>query len=256
MLNRVGKKTKIAREIYQHFTPHELYIELFFGGGGMFFAKPPAKYNILNDIDDDVFNLFMLVKETPQTLYEAIELMPINASLLKFWQKNKETTPINKALRFLLLSNFTYLGMGGTLRLGIGNDKNLLLSNIKSVHKKITDAQTTCYDFRDVLQKVAFRHEREKQRTFVYADPPYLTTNNNYAANAFTETDIKDLFEMLINSGFNFAISEFDNQIVLDLVKLHNLYVTVIGERRTLKNRNTEILITNYPTQVEQQILF
>ena len=35
----------------------KIYIEPFFGAGGMFFNKRKAKYNVLNDLDSEIFNL-------------------------------------------------------------------------------------------------------------------------------------------------------------------------------------------------------
>ena len=61
ILRRLGNKSKIAKEIQKHFQKHDIYIEPFFGAGGMYFNKPKANYNIVNDIDGDVFNLFQVV---------------------------------------------------------------------------------------------------------------------------------------------------------------------------------------------------
>ena len=58
ILRRLGNKQAIAHKIIPYFPPHKIYIEPFFGAGGMFFNKPKAKYNIVNDLDSDVFNLF------------------------------------------------------------------------------------------------------------------------------------------------------------------------------------------------------
>ena len=55
---RLGNKTSIAKDIIKHFPPHDLYIEPFFGAGGIFFNKTPAKYNILNDNDQILFNFY------------------------------------------------------------------------------------------------------------------------------------------------------------------------------------------------------
>ena len=41
-------------------------------------------------------------------------------------------------------------------------------------------------------------------------------------------------------------MSEFDNPMILDLAKQMNLNVIIIGERQNMKNRKTEILVTNY----------
>ena len=37
-------------------------MSMFFGAGGLYFNKPLAKYNILNDADNDVFNLWDCVE--------------------------------------------------------------------------------------------------------------------------------------------------------------------------------------------------
>ena len=64
ILRRLGNKAKIAAKIQAYFPQHDLYIEPFFGAGGMFFNKPKAKYNIVNDLDSDVFNLFQVNEQT------------------------------------------------------------------------------------------------------------------------------------------------------------------------------------------------
>jgi DNA adenine methylase len=43
-----------------------------------------------------------------------------------------------------------------------------------------------------------------------------------------------------------FAMSEFDNDFILNQAKERGLNVITIGERNNIKNRRTEILITNY----------
>lgn len=61
ILRRLGNKQAIAEKIIPYFPAHKIYIEPFFGAGGMFFNKPKAKYNIVNDLDSDVFNLFDII---------------------------------------------------------------------------------------------------------------------------------------------------------------------------------------------------
>ncbi len=98
-------------------------------------------------------------------------------------------------------------------------------------------------DFRDCLKKIEYRDLENDH--FVYADPPYINTGNAYSNN-FTEQDTKDLFELLVNSGLKFAISEFDNDFVMSLANDYKLNIITIGERQNMKNRRTEILVTNY----------
>ena len=100
ILRRLGNKKKIAKKIQAYFPPHKIYIEPFFGAGGMFFNKPKAKYNIVNDLDSDVFNLFMVVMNRKDELLEAFKMMPIHQDLLNYWKKNKETDEIKRLLGF------------------------------------------------------------------------------------------------------------------------------------------------------------
>lgn len=245
ILRRLGNKSKIAANIISQFPYHNMYVDMFFGAGGMFFNKNKVKYNIVNDIDDDVYNLFMVLIDNYQELYDFIELMPVSESLFNFWKNNTEIVPIRKAARFLMLSNFSYLGEMETMRFGHDNTKNILLNNFQETFKLIKDVMFLHTDFRNVLDKISFGDINNRDNVFIYADPPYLNTRDNYQS-SFSEADFDDLMKILIDSKINFAISEFNNDYVVEKAKMNNLNIIIIGERRTLGNRTTEILITNF----------
>ena len=54
MLYRIGHKQKLAKKIISHFPEHNVYLEPFFGAGGIFFNKPKVKFNFLNDLNKNV----------------------------------------------------------------------------------------------------------------------------------------------------------------------------------------------------------
>lgn len=258
LLNRLGNKKVLVRNsnILELFPEHTTFIDMFFGAGGLFFKKPKAKYNICNDADSEVFNLFQVVSTRQSELEQAVYRMPYHSDLLKYWKANTETDPVMKAVRFLMMSNFTFMGKGETLRFITSNTKSILYENIDKTSKFIFDVQFMNYDFRKVISKIGFTERIPKSQYFIYADPPYLGTVNNYAANCqFTQTDTEDLFEVLVNSGIRFAISEFDNPVILDLARQHGLQVISLGDRRNLGNRRNEVLIVNYETQISQHKL-
>lgn len=255
ILRRIGNKSKVANEIQKHFPKHNIYVEPFFGAGGMFFNKPKAKYNILNDLDSDVFNLFKVVSEQKQTLIDAFKIMPIHQDLMDYWNKNKETEPIRKALRFLLLSNYGYMGKPETLGMQITRPSDVILKNIDRTFDMIFNTKLSNKDFRKFLRVIAFRNEKEIQNTFIYSDSPYLNTVDTYSdSDTWTEKDAEDLFDSLQEIGCKFAMSEFNHPFILEQAKQRNLNVIIIGERQNLKNRRTEILVTNYENA--QQSLF
>jgi DNA adenine methylase len=246
ILRRLGNKKAIAKDIIKHFPPHRVYIEPFFGAGGMFFQKPKAKYNIVNDLDSDVFNLFQVVMNQKEELEKAFYMMPIHSDLLDYWKKNEEVEPVRKALRFLFLSNLTHLGKGYCIKTSFGNDKEIFCNNINNCFNIIEGVRFDNCDFKRFLSKcISFRDSKEINDAFIYNDPPYLNTTDNYS-NSFTENDAIDLFQTNIDTGCKFAVSEFDNPFIIELAESHNMEVIKIGERQNLKNRRTEILCVNY----------
>lgn len=246
ILRRLGNKGKIAEKIQSYFPTHKVYIEPFFGAGGMFFNKPKAKFNIVNDLDSDVFNLFNVVMNQKEELEKAFYMMPIHSDLLNYWKENEETEPIKKALRFLLRSNFTYSGTGTALIFTFADSKGQLLKMLDETNKIIFDVQFDNDDFRRFLRKPNFtKGANFRSESFIYCDPPYLETTDNYS-NSFTEADSSDLFDSLKETGCKFAMSEFDHPFIIEQATKRGLNIITIGERHNLKNRRVEILINNY----------
>jgi DNA adenine methylase len=246
ILRRLGNKKKIAEQIQGYFPEHKIYIEPFFGAGGMFFYKPKVKYNIINDLDSDVFNLFQVVSLQKEEFEKQFYAMPIHSDLLDYWKENEETDPIRKALRFLLRSNFTYSGTGTALIFTFADSKGQLLKMINETNKMLFGVQFDNDDFRRFLRKPNFTKGKNfRGESFIYCDPPYLETTDNYS-HSFKEEDSNDLFNSLKDSGCKFAMSEFDHPFILDQAKEKGLNIIYIGERNNLKNKRTEILVTNY----------
>ena len=244
ILRRLGNKKKLAQQIQTFFPEHKIYIEPFFGAGGMFFNKPKAKYNIVNDLDSDVFNLFQVVMNQKKELERAFYLMPIHSDLLEYWKK---------ALRFLLMSNFTFNGNGSTIVFGASVSRATSYKidfneKLKKTFDNLYTVQFINKDFKKFFNSIMLDNrgaKGESGKTFIYADPPYINTDDNYS-NSFTKADSLELFEALKKTGCRWAMSEFNNPFILDQAKQRGLNIHFLGSRQNLKNRCTEILVTNY----------
>jgi DNA adenine methylase len=248
ILNRLGKKAKLAPKILRYFPPHKAYAEPFFGAGGMYFNKSPrAKYNFLNDIDDDVYNLFRQVVDNREELFEWVNRVPITETQFFEWgDGKKEELPVLQAVRFLVLSNFGLYGKPSTLRHGMVDPRSMILKNIDPTFELLRGCQFLNTDFRTFFNRLDFRGESgEVNDFFCYCDPPYLETDDNYS-HSFTEQDSADLFQALEEAGLRWAMSEFDHPFILDQAKERNLFVHYLGERTNLLNKRIEILVTNY----------
>ncbi len=245
ILTRHGSKRRIAENIFKYFPSHDIYCEPFFGAGGMFFSKLKVNYNIMNDLDNDVFNLFIVIKEQAHELENALASMPIHETLFRHWKKLKlENSAVFQAVRFLFLSNFSYLGKQDTfLADPIRNTKKNILSRIYDVQKLISDVKFINSDFKEFFRKFSIG-DNLYNRLFIYADPPYVGTSSTYKK--FNINDTEDLFKILLATKCKFAVSEFDNSEIISLVKKYQLNLISIGERVNLKNRRLEFLVTNY----------
>lgn len=251
LLKRLGNKTDLSKKIIPYFPPHDIYIEPFFGAGGMFFNKPKAQYNILNDFDSDVSNLFTVILNQEKDFKKIIQEMPFHSGLLDYWKVNKETDPVKKAIRFLFLSTYSFMGTGNSLRMDASQNTNkIIMEEICVTQKFLKHSTFTNWDFRKFIPSIHLSSMGGINRCFIYADPPYVNQGGNYSE-VFVEKDSIDLFNCLEVRGCKWAMSEFDNPFILKQAKNRKLNIIEIGERKNIKNRRTEILITNYKNNLK-----
>lgn len=242
----MGNKRRIAQKIIPYFPEHTTYLEPFFGGGGMYFSKPKAKYNIVNDQDSEVYNLFTVISNDQEALEREVINLPLSEELFRYWMKHPEVDPVRKALRFIFITNFSFLGKGTTFAFNNKNKINLMYERIRQCNESLFGTEFANCDFRKFLSRIPSKSENELRSSLVYCDPPYLETSNNYLTPKWGKADVDDLFKILVNSGRNFCLSEFDHPYILQKAVDHNLNTILIGERQNLKNRRMEVLITNY----------
>lgn len=250
MLRRIGNKQQIAHSIIRHFPKHSVYYEPFFGAGGLFFQKPLAKYNWLNDLDKEVFNFWTVVKDKKEELRDLLKLMPLHEEIFNHWKTHiPMDKPVERALRFLILSNTSCLWKGATMRLCHSNicHKLELEELIDPISDKLQRSFLRSKDFREFFKDIREGESHiPARKRFIYNDPPYINSTDGYNTPKWSFQDLEDLFEVSDNTSIPYAISEFDTPEIRDLAKFYNCQVIEIGERRTIESRNMEVLIVNY----------
>ena len=68
-----GGKQKMLKYILPMIPEHKIYVEPFFGGGAVFFAKKPVKVEFINDHDGEVINFYKVLKHQFPALKKMID---------------------------------------------------------------------------------------------------------------------------------------------------------------------------------------
>lgn len=112
ILKYPGAKNRLAKWLLSFVPEHNVYLELFFGSGAVFFNKVPAKIETINDIDGEVFNLFKTIRDFPDELAKLVEMTPYSREEYgQAFDIRPDTDSIEQARKFLVRC---WLGMGSS----------------------------------------------------------------------------------------------------------------------------------------------
>ena len=141
------------------------------------------------------------------------------------------------------------MGTGSNIMYKTSDTKTNILNMLNETNNKLNNVLFNNTDYRKFMQKISHRHgDIDRKRSFIYADKPYSNTGDNYSNDWAAQDDI-DLLDVLDSTYIKYAVSEFEGSHFEKLALEKGLNKIVIGERRNIKNRRTEILITNYETE-------
>lgn len=68
LLRYPGSKWNLANKIVDLLPKHKSYLEPYFGSGAVLFTKLPSAIETVNDLNEDIVNLFEIVRDNPDKL--------------------------------------------------------------------------------------------------------------------------------------------------------------------------------------------
>ncbi|MBD3660605.1 MAG: DNA adenine methylase, partial [Arenibacter algicola] len=68
-----GGKQSMVKTILPLIPEHKMYIEPFFGGGAVFWAKEPSRSEVVNDVNMNIVNFYEVMKHSFFDLRKKIE---------------------------------------------------------------------------------------------------------------------------------------------------------------------------------------
>lgn len=204
LISWVGGKHKLANEIINIFPSHKRYIEPFFGGGWVFFMKPHVRENIINDINSDLVNLYLVIRDQPQDLARLIFFTPKSRDLFNkyidlYWNRKEEWVNTDKVTRAMIYFYIIKNSFGSLLRhYGVFSTKwdvNEIVEAILPMSEKLKNVDIMCDDWRNIIDLYT------NKDTLVYLDPPYIVTigrGEHYYQYTFTREQHIELRDKLV----------------------------------------------------------
>ena len=247
----VGSKAKISKDIIFHFPKDYKklhYVEPFGGSAVILLNKTPSPLESFNDINDNVFIFFKVVKTRCLDLIKRADSSIHSESEYKRCIENlkkKSLDDVSRAYSFLYTQCF---GLSGRNTFGFHKNPNRVRGQY---FERVKRLYLISYRFRNVrlfccsADKLIKR--LDSNGAFFYLDPPYPDSDQSIYSHKFGRTEFNNLINILSGIKGKFLLSAYKkawmefpkswNQVFLNKVYDHP------GGK---KEQRTELLIKNY----------
>lgn len=232
---------------------HVEYREPFVGGGTVFFNKPKAKINWLNDLDSELMTCYSILQSEP-TRNQLIEDFKDEIASKERWKEVYSYQPKNEyeiARKYYYLNRTSFSGKLSSPAWGYRPKRSLppdrWCERIIPSGLYLKDVVLTSYDFEKVINA-------DGEQVLLYVDPPYyLPPKHKHYRCGFDIEDHERLSDVLHRTKHSFFLTYDDCQDIRSLYSWANIYETNFFYR--VDNSSTrggerhlgfELIITNY----------
>ncbi len=252
-----GGKINLVATILPLIPDHKIYTESFFGGGAIFFAKPPSETEVINDTNNMVVNFYEVARSDFQALKEKIEASLFSratyTAALTIYRMPHLFNKLQQAWAFYIGTNMGFscqIGSWGYDKYGarVKAFRNKKLAFNEAIYKRLENTQVENNDALKVIQS------RDTKDTFHYIDPPYFNSDMGHYG-GYTKADFKNLLEVLSKVKGNFLLSSYPSEILTEYIQKNGWYTKTfdkpLSANKSVKGksrgRKKEILTANYP---------
>ncbi len=244
----IGGKRAVAKEIIALLPSHVTYVEPFAGGAQIFFAKPPSKVEVLNDLDGELVNFYRVIQRHYEELVRYMRFTIVSRrhyDLLKATQP-ETLTDIQRAARFLYLQKTSYAGRvtKQNFRTGIVNPPGLnperIPELIEETNHRLARVLIECLPYEKILAKY------DSASTCFYIDPPYYEIKH-YKFNLDPD-DFRVMAERLgaVKGSFVLSLNDVPEvRTIFGAFRIRGIEMPYTAQKIAGK-RYKEVLITNF----------
>ena len=167
----VGGKKALREEVVRRFPLYyERYIEVFGGGGWVLFHKPPGSdFEVYNDYNSLLTNLYRCVRDKPDLLMNALKYV-LNSredfDRVRLALRRQRTTDVQRAAWFYQIIRCSY----ASALTSYGSQPHDMRANfplIEQAHRRLKDVVVENKDFEKLIRQY------DRPVSLFYCDPPY-----------------------------------------------------------------------------------
>ena len=260
----LGGKFELSRVLIPMLAPHKRYIEVFAGGLSMFYRKNKVEWNVVNDKDNDIVNLYESIRTTFEEFKEhAYWLIKAREPFLRYRKEIHESKiidipdPERAAKYYYVIRNAFNRNINATISKNSDSWHTRLLNDLHYSRERLNNVLIENMDFEELHNKYPSR-----EGDMWYLDPPYMVAGErgDYYFFDFDMHDHKRLAKMCQDINANkakFMVSYDDREEVRELYKNFRIKVikTIYAGQQHNRVVKNELVITNY-LPAEQHTLF
>lgn len=173
----IGGKRRLADTLLGRFPPHTCYVEVFAGGAALFFLRPPAEVEVINDVNGDLVNLYRVVQHHLEEFVRQFKWALSSRQIFKWMQETpgQVLTDVQRAARFFYLQQHAFGGKvegqtWGTATTAPPVNLLRLEENLSAAHLRLASAYVENMDWLACIDRY------DRPHTLFYLDPPYWQT--------------------------------------------------------------------------------
>lgn len=248
----LGGKRLLAKTIVPIIEkiPHNIYCEPFVGMGGIFFRRTQKpKCEAINDINNELVNMFRMVERFPDYLADMLKFKICSRAEFKRMLATPPLllTELERAVRYLYIQKNAFGGKTYSQVFGVALDRpgrfnaERLISQIQELHKRLTGVYIECLPYQEFIIRY------DQPDTLFYLDPPYWNCENDYGKGIFCKADFAELSKLLKGIKGKFIMSINDVPEIRAIFK--GFYIKEVNTRYTVGTQSgkqaAELLISN-----------
>lgn len=249
----VGGKKALRDEILARFPRnYKRYIEVFGGAGWVLFHKPPGNdFEVFNDFNGNLVNLYRCVREQPEALRNELRYM-LNSRLdfeyMKGILHSQAVLPdVRRAAYYYALIRYSYAAGTSTF----GSQPHAMWNNFPLIESAAGRLQKVVIENKDCVKLI---RQYDRPESFFYCDPPYYNADQYYEAVSSDGFDHAGLADALLGIKGKFLLSYNDCPEIRALYDRPGIVVEGISRLSNIAQRYEngkqypELLISNYDT--------